>query len=128
MIARTWSGRVPRGHAEAFHAHLLRTGVADYRVARGCRAAWVGRRHEADESWTRFVLVSLWDAAADAERFARERSGANAAVLYDGDDAFELEPDRDVTHYDVLAGGFGDAVGADSTTERTADASNRRLA
>ncbi len=112
MIARTWSGRVPRVHADAFHAHLLRTGVADYRAASGCRAARVWRRHES-EGWTRFVLVSLWDSEGDAERYARERPGANTAVLYAGDEAFGLEPDRHVTHYDVLDGGFGHDAGVE---------------
>jgi quinol monooxygenase YgiN len=116
VIARTWSGRVPDVHSANFHAHLLRTGVADYRKSPGCHAAWVWRRRDVELGWTRFVLVSVWDTDADAERYAHAH-GASEAVLYPGDGAFGLDPDKHVVHYDILAGGF----------ERPGEADPRRV-
>jgi len=37
MIARTWHGCVPAEKADAYHAYLLRTGLADYQSTPGNR-------------------------------------------------------------------------------------------
>lgn len=43
---------------------------------------------------------SIWESMEDIRRYARD--SPERAVLYPGDDAFGLIPDREVTHFDVL--------------------------
>lgn len=98
MIARTWAGSVPSGQAEAFHRHLLATGVADYRRQPGCLEVRLWR-HDA-EGRARFLLLSTW-ASLEAIR-AYTGDHPEAAVLYPGDERFGLVPDRSATHYRIL--------------------------
>lgn len=98
MIARTWGGKVPEAQAGAFHRHLLLTGVADYRAQDGCLEVRLWRRDA--EGWAHFLLSSVWRDMAAVRAYAGETP--EVAVLYPGDDAFGLVPDRDVTHYHVL--------------------------
>ena len=46
MIARAWHGRVPTEKSDAYHAYLLRTGLADYASTPGNRGVLVFRRTE----------------------------------------------------------------------------------
>ena len=98
MIARTWHGRVPNDKAEAYHAYLLRTGLADYAATAGNEGVWVFRRTEGDI--THFVLTTLWRSVEAIKRFAGE--DYEQARYYPEDDAFLLEREPFVTHYDVL--------------------------
>jgi len=98
MIVRTWSGRVPVAHAEGFHAHLLATGVADYRKHSGCCDVRLWRRDDADVAI--FTLVSLWTDMDAIRAYAGE--APETAVLYPEDEAFELVPDRIVEHHLLL--------------------------
>jgi heme-degrading monooxygenase HmoA len=99
MIARAWGGRVPLEHAEAFHTHLIRTGLADYGDHAGCCDIKLLRR-DAD-GWTQFLLISLWTSMDAIRAFAGDTP--EVAVLYPGDDAYGLVPDLFVTHYEVLS-------------------------
>lgn len=99
MIARTWHGRVPRQHAGGFHDHLLHTGVAEYRAARGCHGAQLLRRD--DGAWSHFLLISYWESVDAVTQYAGPN--IDVAILYPGDTMFELEADDHATHYEVLA-------------------------
>ena len=99
MIARRWSGRVPLRHAAGFAEHLRATGVSDYRAQSGCMTVTLLRRDH--NGWAEFELTSLWsDRRAIAAYAGHDIDGA---VLYPGDEAFELVPDRTVTHFEVVA-------------------------
>lgn len=98
MIARSWSGRVPLVHARDFHRHLLATGVADYRRTPGCFDVQLWRRDV--DHWSTFLLLSVWSDLDAIRAYAGD--AYETAVLYPGDDAFGLVPDRFVTHYEVL--------------------------
>jgi hypothetical protein len=98
VIARTWDRKVPIEHADGFYQHLLATGVADYRTQAGCVHIQLWRRDAG--AWARFVLSSLRESMEAIRRYAGE--APEWAVLYPGDDAFGLVPDRTVAHYDVL--------------------------
>jgi quinol monooxygenase YgiN len=98
MIVRTWTGRVPVANAEDFHAHLLATGVADYRKNSGCCDVRLWRRDDADVAV--FSLVSLWIDMDAIRAYAGE--ALEIAVLYPEDEAFELDPDRTVQHHQLL--------------------------
>jgi len=98
MMARTWAGWVPAEHAPGFHQHLLKTGVADYLRQPGCKDVLLLRRDE--DGWTQFLLLSVWESMDAVRAFAGD--DPNEAVLYPGDEAFELVPDGTAMHYSVL--------------------------
>lgn len=100
MIARTWNGRVPTRHADGFGQHLLATGVAEATRVSGYGGAQI-LRAEAD-GYVQFRLVTYWDSWDSIRRFAGEQP--TTAVLYPGDEAYELVPDLTVQHHLVTAG------------------------
>jgi heme-degrading monooxygenase HmoA len=98
MIARTWHGRVPAAKADAYHAYLRKTGLADYQATPGNRGVLVFRRTEGEV--THFVLTTLWDSVEAIRQFAGE--DYTRARYYPEDDEYLLEREPLVTHYDVL--------------------------
>lgn len=103
MIARLWRGVTPAAKADSYLDYLTRTGLTDYRATPGNAGVWVLRRVTGDTA--EFLLVSLWESYAAIERFAgpdRER-----AVYYPEDDAFLLEREPEVRHFEVLTPGLG---------------------
>lgn len=102
MIARTWHGRVPAAKADAYHAYLLRTGVADYRTTAGNRGVLVQRHLEGEVA--HFTLTTLWDDLASIVAFA----GADhaRARYYPEDDDYLLEREPHVRHAEVLLAAF----------------------
>jgi heme-degrading monooxygenase HmoA len=99
MIARTWHGRVRADQADAYHAYLLRSGVADYAATPGNRGVQILRRREGDIA--HFLLVTLWDSLDAIRAFAGD--DYEQARYYPEDDAYLLEREPRVTHYEVLA-------------------------
>ena len=100
MIARSWHGRVPTSKAEAYHAYLRRTGLADYGATPGNRGVQVLRRTEGDT--THYLLITLWESYDAIRAFAGEDH--ERARYYPEDDEYLLEREPFVTHYEVLAG------------------------
>lgn len=99
MIARTWHGRVPAAKADAYHAYLLRSGVADYVSTAGNRGVHILRRVDGDVA--HFLLLTFWDSLEAIKAFAGE--DFERARYYPEDDNFLLEREPFVTHYEVLA-------------------------
>lgn len=97
-VARVWSGYVPAQHAESFFRHLLATGVADAAATDGYLGATVLRRKEGEG--VRLTLLTLWRDAESVRRFAGD--DAIAAVLYPGDEEFELDPDLTASQHDLV--------------------------
>ncbi len=102
LIARSWSCRTPLRHADGFHRHLLETGVADYRNQPGCREVCLLRRDSGDIA--HFMLLSFWESMDAIRAYAGEKP--EIAVLYDGDEAYGLDPDLFVSHYGTIATSF----------------------
>jgi heme-degrading monooxygenase HmoA len=98
MIARTWHGRVPRGKAAAYETYLRRTGLADYRRVSGNRGVYLLRRDEGDV--THFTTLTFWDSVDAIREFAGP--DYETARYYPEDDAYLLEREPRVTHYDVV--------------------------
>lgn len=101
MIARTWHGTVPAAVADAYHRYLLATGVPDYRATPGNRGVYVLRRVEGVVA--HFLLLTLWDSWESIRAFAGD--DVERARYYPEDEAFLLELEPTVTHYEVLEGG-----------------------
>ncbi|HEX3157105.1 MAG TPA: hypothetical protein VHQ45_01185 [Gemmatimonadaceae bacterium] len=98
MIARTWHGRVPAERADAYHAYLLRTGLADYQRTPGNLGLLVQRWVEGDVA--HFLLTTVWESLDAIKRFAGE--DYEAARYYPEDDDFLLEREPTVRHAEVL--------------------------
>ena len=98
MIVRTWQGTVPLEHAAGFHRHLLATGVADYQKQPGCAQVQLWRRDA--KGLARFVLVSWWHDETALRQFAGD--DAEVAVLYPGDERYQLVPDCTVDHFTLM--------------------------
>ena len=87
-IARLWSGQVPIKHADGFYDHLLETGVAEARSLDGCLGATITKSTTAGTAT--FTLTTYWRNIKAMRAF----SPSDEAVLYPGDEIFELVPDR----------------------------------
>lgn len=101
MIARTWSAQTPLAQADGFYQHLLETGVADYKQNKGCREVLLLRRDEGE--WSSFLLISVWDSLNSIRKYTGD--DIEKAVLYEDDEKFELIPDDEVFHYQILVVG-----------------------
>lgn len=99
MIARTWHGAVPADKGDAYHAYLLETGVPDYEATPGNRGVTVLRRAEGDV--VHFLLITLWESLDAIRAFAGD--DVERARYYPEDEAFLLELEPTVTHYEVAA-------------------------
>ncbi len=102
MIAREWKCRVPKAHAEGFTAYLRETGVRDSSATPGFLGAQILRRLLAGK--VELTLVTYWDSLDSIEAFAGK--DISRARLYPEDEAYELEPDVGVKHYEVIEHGF----------------------
>lgn len=100
MIARMWHGRVPLAKAAAYAAYLETTGLADYRATPGNRGTWLLRRD--DGGVAHFTTLTFWESWDAVRAFA----GADYEVAryYPEDDAYLVEREPRVVHFDVVAG------------------------
>jgi heme-degrading monooxygenase HmoA len=104
MIARTWRGRTLAAKADEYMDILQRTGLKEYAATEGNRGVLVLRRFDGEQA--DFLLITLWETWEAIRRFAGD--DVERSVYYPEDDAFLLERESHVTHYDVMdASGFG---------------------
>lgn len=101
MIAREWKCLCPAKHRDGFLKHLYATGVAETSVLPGF-CGYEIRERECDGE-AEVTLVTYWTSLADIKAFAGEDIGR--AVLYPGDDAYEIVPETVVRHYVVVDAG-----------------------
>jgi heme-degrading monooxygenase HmoA len=101
MIARIWHGAVPGEKAGDYLEFLERTGLHDYRTTPGNRGVRVLRRFEGEVA--HFLLLTFWDSMEAIRRFAGP--DPSRARYYPEDEAFLLEKEPSVTHYEVLTSG-----------------------
>lgn len=98
MIAREWRCRCPNTHRDDFLEHLRATGVHDTAVTPGFQGEQILERDLG--TMVEITLISYWSRLEDISAFAG--SDISQAKLYPGDEVFEIEPDLQVRHYDVL--------------------------
>jgi len=98
VILRIWSGRVATEQAAEFADLVRRTGIAGYRETPGNLEAQVAVRDLGDGR-SEIVTLSWWTSLDDLRAFA----GADVEVArhYPEDDAFLLDRDPRVKHYEV---------------------------
>jgi len=98
VIVRTWRGATRAEDADRYVEYLRETGLKEYRATPGNRGAWVLRRVAGDRC--EFVTVSVWDSLDDVRGFAG--ADVDVAVFYPEDDAFLVERERTVDHWELL--------------------------
>ncbi len=98
MIVRIWHGRTPADKGDAYLDYLKRTGVTNYRATEGNRGVYVLRSSE--NGVADFLLVSLWESMDSVRAFAGDQPGT--AAYYPEDDAYLLEREPGVRHYEAL--------------------------
>jgi heme-degrading monooxygenase HmoA len=97
MIARVWRGTTVPAEADQYAAYLDETGVPACRTTPGNRGVIVLRRTVGDRA--EFTFISLWDDEEAVRRFAGPDPGM--AVFYPADDAFLVERETRVTHWEA---------------------------
>jgi heme-degrading monooxygenase HmoA len=98
MIARTWQGVTQASKDNEYLDYLKKTGVAEYQKTEGNRGVYILQRVEGDKA--HFLLLTLWDSEDAIKRFAG--SEMEKAKYYPEDEAFLLELEPRVMHYEVL--------------------------
>jgi len=98
MIARVWRGATRARQAAAYAPYLQRTGVHACQATPGNRGVIVLQRMVGDRA--EVVFISYWNALADVTAFA----GGDIAVarFFPEDDAYLIERELTVAHYDVV--------------------------
>ncbi len=97
MIVRMWRGRTKVEDADRYLLYLQETGLKDYAVVEGNLGVQALRRVDGDVA--EFLIVTHWDSMEAVKRFA----GPNpeVSVYYPEDDAYLLEKEPNVIHYEV---------------------------
>jgi len=105
MIAREWKCLCPLKFREGFLIHLERTGVREARKTPGYQghlilerldlAARAGRSGSVE-----IGLTTFWESWESVRAFAGDNP--ERAVLYSGDERYEIVPDKHVRHYEVF--------------------------
>jgi len=98
MIARTWRGATRAADADRYLAYLHRTGLSAYQGTPGNAGVLALRRVRGDRA--EFLLVSLWESWEAVRAFAGDEP--ERAVFYPEDDAFLVDRDLHVDHFEVV--------------------------
>jgi antibiotic biosynthesis monooxygenase (ABM) superfamily enzyme len=97
VIARVWRGATLAEDADAYAAYLEETGMRGARELPGARGTLVLRRLRT--GYAEFETILLFDSMDDVLRFAGD--DLDAAVFFPEDDAYLVERDLEVKHYEV---------------------------
>jgi heme-degrading monooxygenase HmoA len=98
MIARIWHGRTAAEKADEYFKYLNETVIPGYREIVGNRGVTVLRRIEGEAA--HFLIFSFWESKEAIIGFAGAE--IEKARYYPEDEAYLLEMEPTVAHYDVL--------------------------
>ena len=96
MIARVWRGRTTASDAEKYLRYLEQTGVKEIRETAGNLGVRILRKITEDQA--EFVFLSFWVSYDSIRKFAGP--DAETAVYFPEDDAFLLEKEPHVQHFE----------------------------
>ncbi len=99
MIARIWRGVTTEEQSERYLEYLKETGIKDYRAVPGNQGVQILRRTL--EGKTEYLILSFWESYDAIRAFAGD--DIERAVYYPEDDAFLLEKEPRVIHYELTA-------------------------
>jgi heme-degrading monooxygenase HmoA len=97
VIARLWHGRIRARDADRYRRYLEGTGLRDYARTSGNRGVYYLQRQEGDV--THVVTLTFWESLDAIKRFAGD--DYTVARYYPEDDAFLLEREPSVVHYEM---------------------------
>jgi antibiotic biosynthesis monooxygenase (ABM) superfamily enzyme len=97
VIARVWNGATRADDGERYAEYLEQSGMTTARDLAGVRGTLVLRREH--EGRAEFQTILLFDSIEDVTAFAGEQH--ERAVFFPEDDAYLVERDLEVRHYDV---------------------------
>jgi len=98
VIARLWRGWVATDRADEYVDYIAKTGLAEYRQTPGNRGAQMWTRDLGDGR-TEVMTLSWWESLDHIRGFAGDDIGR--AVYYPEDDAYLIDKEDTVTHYQV---------------------------
>ncbi|MHA1331925.1 MAG: antibiotic biosynthesis monooxygenase family protein [Candidatus Hodarchaeales archaeon] len=98
MIVRIWHGRTVKEKADAYMEFLKSKAIPDYQSVEGNLGLTFLKRDE--EEITHFLLITYWNSLESIKKFAG--SDPEMAKYYPEDDAFLLEKEPTVIHYEVF--------------------------
>lgn len=97
LIARAWHGRTDVLKADEYLKFLIERAVPDYQSIAGNRGVTILRRRQGAEA--HFLIITQWESRAAIAAFAGV--DIEQAKYYAEDQAFLLEFEPTVTHYEV---------------------------
>jgi quinol monooxygenase YgiN len=97
MIARLWTGHVPRDKRDAYLKLMEDVALREYRATPGNQGAFCLHREEG--VLERFDMLTFWRDTDAIRAFAGD--DVDLAKYYDFDDDFLVEKAKCVTHFDV---------------------------
>jgi antibiotic biosynthesis monooxygenase (ABM) superfamily enzyme len=97
VIARVWNGATRAEDGERYADYLEQSGMTTARELPGVRGTLVLRREH--EGRAEFQTILLFESMADISAFAGEQP--DRAVFFPEDDAYLVERDLEVRHYEV---------------------------
>jgi antibiotic biosynthesis monooxygenase (ABM) superfamily enzyme len=97
VIARVWRGSTLAENADAYAAYLEESGMQAARALPGSHGTLVLRRVRA--GYAEFETILLFDSMDDVRAFAGDE--LDQAVFFAEDDAYLVERDLEVRHYEV---------------------------
>ena len=97
MIVRTWRGWTRPDVAASYASYVRETGLRSYASTPGNLASAILTRE--DDGRTEFLVISFWESLASIEAFAG--SDVSRAVFYPEDDAYLIDRDWHVNHYEA---------------------------
>ena len=97
-VMRSWTGWIKPESRAAYTDYLERTGLREYRATPGNLGALAVFR-DLHDGRCEVRTISFWTSRDAITAFAGD--DINAAVFYPEDDAFLLDRERTVVHFDV---------------------------
>ena len=99
LIARAWHGMTAVSKADEYLTFLIGRAIPDYQSVAGNRGVTILRRIQDEKA--HFLILTWWESRAAIEAFAG--ADIEKAKYYVEDQAFLLEFEPTVTHYEVCA-------------------------
>ncbi len=98
MIARMWRGKIRTEQVAAYVKYINGTGITEYKQTPGNQGAQMWTRDLGDGT-TEVITVSWWDDLDSIRGFAG--SDIETAVFYPEDDAYLVDRETRVNHFEV---------------------------
>jgi len=97
MVVRIWRGWTRIEDADAYRDYMVRVALPAYASVSGNVAVYM--THRRDGTREEFAMITVWESLAAIRRFAG--ADPERAVFYPDDDAYLVDREWTVRHYDV---------------------------